>query len=460
MKKLLVFCIFLHILQAKESLYSDFSQEQVKKPANINRVYVGKNQFKNIDDYHQERAEKRAQRREFIGLVFRAKKIAFKDFYIRMFDIVYLEKFNKNINYLIIKKNIKSIPKVNYMVVLPNVKAPTQVVSSEINKKMKLIKTITGDISPKSIINANNGQFWAQNMMYNHTNTVYNRDFELIRTIWDNINLADFGYTNLNGNYKGAPVEASFSPDGRFAYVTNYKMYGKGFDNPGSDICSPQNNHDNSFVYKIDTRSFKTQKAIKVGSVPKYIATSPSGNYIIVTNWCSYDVSVIDAKSDLEIKRVKLGKYPRGIAMNSKYAFIAVMGSTSIAKINLSDFSVTWINGVGISPRHLSIDPFGKYLYATLNGEGKVSKIDLQNSKVLNKITTGDAPRSMDISEDGEFLYIVNYGSNTMSKVRTSDMKVVDTVKTNSKPIGIAYDSINKQVWVACYSGSIQIFQD
>lgn len=455
MKKVLILIFFSSFLNLQASALQNIHKEIVIKN-NINQVYLGNNKAQDIESYRQELEEKRLKRQRFIYAVFEIKEINFGKFYRIALKKIIKNKYYQTKNFLHLKRNVKNIPRPNFMKVLPKVKAPLQI----IDRKMTLIKTITGNISPKSIVKANNGQFWAQNMMYNHTNTVYNRKFELIKTLSDNINLADFAYTNLRGIYKGSPVEVAFSNDGNFAYVTNYKMYGKGFENPGSDICSPENNHDNSFVYKIDTRTFKTTKAIKVGSVPKFIAVSPNGAYILVTNWCSYDVSVIDAKSDKESRRIKLGKYPRGIVIDANYAYIVIMGSTSIAKIALNDFSLTWISSVGISPRHLSLDPYGNYIYATLNGEGKVAKIDLKTNKVLQKITTGNAPRSMDISEDGEYLYIVNYYLNTLSKIRTKDMKVIDTIKTNNQPIGITYDNENRQIWVACYSGSIQIFQN
>ena len=66
----------------------------------------------------------------------------------------------------------------------------------------------------------------------------------------------------------------------------------------------------------------------------------------------------------------------------------------------------------------------------------------------------------MAISPEGSYLYVVNYLSNTMTKVRTSDMRGVQTVRTNPNPIGITYDNATHHVWVACYSGSIMVFQD
>ncbi|MGB7439950.1 MAG: peptidoglycan-binding protein [Coleofasciculaceae cyanobacterium] len=327
---------------------------------------------------------------------------------------------------------------------------------------MKLKTTITGKISPKSIVYSGTGLFFAQNMMYSHTITVYDREYTLVKTIPDVVDLSKFGYSKYEGKHKGAPVEAGFSHGGKYAWVSNYQMYGSGFNKPGSDKCSPEQKTDESFLYRINTESLEVEEVIQVGSVPKFLAASPDNRLVLVTNWCTWDLSVVDTEKNLELKRIKLGRYPRGVAIDSasQKAYVAVMGSYDIAVVDLNDYSVDWLKNVGRSPRHLSIDPSNRYLYATLNGEGKVAKIDLSTGQVLNKVVTGNAPRSMVISDDGQVLYVVNYNSNTVSKVRTSDMKVLQTVSTNANPIGITYDPVSREVWVACYSGSIMVFQD
>jgi YVTN family beta-propeller protein len=339
---------------------------------------------------------------------------------------------------------------------LPQEKSPP------VQSEMKLKKTISGKISPKSVVHSGTGLFFAQNMMYSHTITVYDRNHNLVKTIPDGVNLPKYGYSNFKGNYKGAPVEAAFSDDGKYAWVSNYQMYGSGFNNPGSDECTPSQKTDKSFLYRINTESLNIEKVIQVGSVPKFVATSPDNHLVLVSNWCSWDLSIVDTEKNQEIKRIQLGRYPRGIVVDgdSEKAYVAVMGSYDIATVDLNNFSVGWLRNIGQSPRHLNIDPVGKYLYATLNGEGTVAKIDLSTDKVLKKVVSGNEPRSMVLSDDGQRLYVVNYGSNTVSKIRTSDMKVLQTVNVNDAPIGITYDPQTREVWVACYSGSIMIFQD
>ena len=327
---------------------------------------------------------------------------------------------------------------------------------------MELKKVISGGVSPKSVVFSGDDLFFAQNMMYSHTITVYDREFRLVKTISDAVKLADFGYPQYKGSQKGAPVEAAFSHGGQVAWVSNYEMYGAGFRSGADDDCSPSSNNDPSFLYRIGTGKLAIDHVVQVGAVPKFVATTPNNRYVLVSNWCSWDLSVVDTQKNKEVRRIQLGPYPRGIAIDptSEKAYVAVMGSYDIAVVNLKTFAVDWLQGIGRSPRHLNIAPDSKYLYATLNGEGQVAKIDLATRQVVSKVVTGNAPRSMAISADGQFIYVVNYNSDTVSKVRTQDMKVVQTVKVNPAPIGITYDPKTSQVWVACYSGSILVFQD
>jgi len=333
---------------------------------------------------------------------------------------------------------------------------------SQSSPGLELITTIHGNIAPKSVGYSGYGLFFAQNMMYRHSITVYDRQFRLVKTISDKVDLAQLGHAGFKGLYRGAPVEVAFSDSGRYAWVSNYMMFGPGFANSGNDTCSGTGRHDRSFVYCIDARTFEIVHAVMVGAVPKYLAATPDSRLVLVSNWCSYDVSVIDAREHQEIRRVKVGRFPRGIVIDhaSEKAYIAVVGSYDIGVLNLSDFSLTWLKGVGRSPRHLVLDPHGNYLYATLNGEGRVAKVDLVTGKAIRRSPTGVLPRGMAISPDGSYLYVTNYGSNSLSKLRTEDMTIVEEIPTNEHPIGVAYDPETHRVWVACYTGSIMVFQE
>lgn len=328
-------------------------------------------------------------------------------------------------------------------------------------RNMTLVETITGDISPKSVVASQTGLFIAQNMMYRHTVTVYDRSYELIATIPDDIVLSDYGHEEFPGEYRGSPVEAAFTSDGDFAYVSNYRMYGGGLSTAAGDGCNAGDWPD-SFLYRIDMSTLEVDQAIRVGPVPKFLAVTPDDRYVVVSNWCGFDVSIVDVSTGEEIARIPVGRHPRGVAISpdSSTAYIAVMGSRDLAVIDLQSLEVETIESVGRSPRHLVSSPDGSILYVSLNGEGKLAKIDVDIGEVVAKVATGAAPRSMAISDDGTALYVVNYNSPTVSKVRTSDMVETEEHGTWPKPIGVTYDMATREIWVSSYSGAIQVFAD
>ena len=329
-------------------------------------------------------------------------------------------------------------------------------------RTMVLVQTINGAITPKSVRASGTGFVSAHNMMYRHSITIYDADsMELVATIPDTISPSSFGITGYSGSYRGAPVEGAYSPDGRYLYVTNYAMYGKGLMREGTDICKPADNYDRSFLYRIDTSSWKIDSIYKVGTVPKVVAVSPDNKYVLVTNWCSYDLYVISVASQKVIKTLKIGAYPRGIVISkdSQFAFVAQMGGDVVHKITLGNWSDELLK-VGHNPRALVLSPDNAILYATLNLSGKVIAYDLIQKKVIKSVKTGDATRSLDISTDGTALFVVNFNSGTVSKVRTSDFSILQTLKVCEQPIGVTYEPLHQRTWVACYLGQIKIFND
>jgi YVTN family beta-propeller protein len=357
-------------------------------------------------------------------------------------------------------KRITTILLALTLVPLTALSSSAEVTSAE--QKMVLFSTVNGSIAPKSVLASNNGLVSAHNMMYRHSVTIYDATTtKLIATVPDTVVLSDFGFKKYSGSYKGAPVEGAFSPDGKYLYFTNYSMYGKGFTKEGHDKCSPASGYDDSFLSRIDLATMKIDAVYPVGSVPKVVQVTPDNKYVLVSNWCSYTVTVISVETGKRIKDIKIGRYPRGIEISedSQFAYIAEMGGSNIHRINLNDFSKTLIP-IGANPRALELSPDGKFLYATLNSSGKVIAWNLIKNKAFKSVKTGDAARSLALSSDGTALFVVNFFSNTVSKVRTSDMKVLQTIKACNEPIGISYDTSTNRTWVACYGGSLKVFEN
>ena len=332
------------------------------------------------------------------------------------------------------------------------------------------VGTVRGQIRPKSVVASGRGFVIAENMMYRHSVTVYDTKGDLVRTIRDKVNLSTLGWPDFPTPVSGAPVEAAFSPDGGTAYVTNYSMYGKGFPRPGWDLATPEDRVDDSFVYRIDLASGEITGAARVGAVPKFIAASPDGRWIIVANWASWDLSVIDVDTFREIKRIPIGPEPRGIAFlpDSSGAFVTTQYHDArrgypaeLYRLDAADWKLTAIRtDLGRYPRHIVLDAAGRYLYASMTGDVKVIKVDTTTGKIVGSVRTGSAPRTIVLSDDGLSLYVVNYDDDTLVKVATSDMRVLQRLATGHHPVGVTFEPTTRTVWVSCYSGTLMLFRE
>lgn len=334
---------------------------------------------------------------------------------------------------------------------------------------LRLVRTVHGRIAPKSVVASGTGLVIADNMMYRHSVTVYDAKGGLVRTVGDKVTLADLGWAAYPDPVQGAPVEAAFSPDGTTAYVSNYAMYGPGFPKPGWDLATPDDHIDRSFVYRIDVASGTITGAAEVGSEPKFLAVSPDGRTLIVANWASWDLSVVDLSTFREVRRIPVGPEPRGIAFapDGSVAYVSVQYHLApeypaeLYRLDTTTWALTPLRvDLGLYPRHLVIDPAGRFLYASLTGDDRVIKIDAATGETVGAATTGAAPRTIATSPDGRSLYVVNYDAATLSKVDTATMRVVQQLHTGSKPVGVTYEPTTNTVWVACYSGALMLFHE
>jgi len=72
---------------------------------------------------------------------------------------------------------------------------------------------------------------------------------------------------------------------------------------------------DGMYVYEISSQKFVGP--VLTGSGPNWVAFSPDGNYVCVSNSGSDDVSIIDAKARREVARLKVGRVPKRLVVAS-----------------------------------------------------------------------------------------------------------------------------------------------
>ena len=336
---------------------------------------------------------------------------------------------------------------------------------------LHLVRTLSGGMAPKSVVATPMGRFFAMNVTYGHSITVFDRRFRRLKTISDEVPRSFLRLRVLpDERVRGAPVEAAVSTDGRSLFVSQYSMYGSGFWQPGYDHCAEGDVIDRSYVYRIDVKRLRKVSAYRVGEVPKFLAASPDGRTLLVANWCSMDVSVVDLERGKQVARIPIGLNPRGIAFSpdGTKAYVTVVGERRIAVIDMTRRKVKrWFDQVGVRPRHVVMAPTGRYLYVSVEGlevqglrDGSVLKLDPTTGRVLGRIDGLQEPRTAIVAPDGRALYVVDYLAGRLLKIDTSSMRVLQSVRLGYHPIGVTYDTAARRVWVAGYGGTLWVLAE
>lgn len=316
-----------------------------------------------------------------------------------------------------------------------------------------------GDLSPVSVVAAPNGLFFVQNGEA-HNIAVFDRAGKRLTTIADTATTAD------GRSIQGSPMEAALTPDGKHLYVTNFEVTAPGERATLDENCE-QVDDNNSFVYRVDTATLKVDQVIEVGAGAEFATVTPDGRRLLVSNWCGFDLSVVDLATAREITRIPIGRHPRGIAVtgDSRTAWVGVMGDHEIVEVDLEGLAEAARFEGGVTPRHLVLSHDDKVLFVSNNRDFMVRAFDTATRRETSRVVTGARPRTIALSPDGTVLYVVNFDDDTLVKVDVSDVDnsaitVIQSAPTGDRPIGVAYDPPTRQVWVANASGSVSVLTD
>ena len=197
---------------------------------------------------------------------------------------------------------------------------------------------------------------------------------------------------------------------------------------------------------------------ISVGSLPETSVYDPYDGYLYVANSLSNNVSVINTATQSVIDTIAVGTEPVGIAYSStnNYIYVANGASGTVSVINSTTntvISTISLNSSGETLAGVVFDPSNGNVY--VGGFNSVSKLD--TVFVINSATnvvvsqiTGAAYFGIFDPSNG-YLYFTDNALNSVLVVDGSTNKVVTTIglPSRSSPVGIAYDSYDKNVYVA-----------
>lgn len=286
----------------------------------------------------------------------------------------------------------------------------------------------------------------------------------------------DYAKERPISSYQEKPVEACLSHDDKLLWVSLHNAEGivpirvDNIDANKAATADGQAVKKVSVVYpgsaQID--SF-TVPLILTGKTPKIISRTADSKHLLVSNWHSYNVSVLELDETKYpygkvISTVPVSAIPRGIVVDDKNnkSYVAIMGGASIAVINNDSWQKDTVLNVASNPRHIVMDTSGR-LFVSYNKLAKVACIDAASGKTLFTIGTHAQPRTIMLSKNHKFLFVTCYNSDYVEvlKIKDNGFENIASFPCKGHPVGVDIfeDATKLEAWVCSYSnGSISVF--
>jgi DNA-binding beta-propeller fold protein YncE len=208
---------------------------------------------------------------------------------------------------------------------------------------------------------------------------------------------------------------------------------------------------------------------IKTGKTPKVISRTIDSKYLLVSNWHSYTVSVLEINKDQFpyaklISTVPVPAIPRGIVVDdhNKRSYVAIMGGASLLVINNETWKKDTVLNVDANPRHIVLDTSG-HLFISYNLLGKIACLDATTGKTLFTASTRGKPRTIILSKNHKFLFATCYASDTVDvfKINERSFTRIKSLPCKGHPVGVDIFENDEtlEAWVCSYSnGTISVF--
>lgn len=280
-------------------------------------------------------------------------------------------------------------------------------------------------------------------------------------------------------SYEEKPVEACLSHDDKWLWVSLHNAEGIvpiRVDSLSANKHTGQTIPDNARLKKITVIERGTAHLdsfqvplILTGKTPKVIARTGNSSHLLVSNWHSYNVSVLSTHPErfpyaTVIDTVSVPAIPRGIVVDDRNqrSFVAIMGGASLLSVNNNVWMKEKSLTVASNPRHLVIDSSGR-LFVSYNRIGQIACIDPNNGETLFTAATAAQPRTIILSKNHRFLFVTCYSSDKLEIFRINDDSFtrIASLPCPGHPVGVdIYENENKlEAWVCSYTtGKISVF--
>lgn len=286
----------------------------------------------------------------------------------------------------------------------------------------------------------------------------------------------DYAKSRPIPSFQEKPVEACFSHGDSILWVSLHNAEGivpiwvNDFSKNNAVTTAEQKTKPVTVLYPSTQKkdSFRVP-LIETGKTPKVIAQTADSKFLLVSNWHSRTVSVLEMDAAAYpygkvISTVPVSAIPRGIAVDdkNKKSFVAIMGGSSLAVLNNDTWKSDTIVNVWSSPRHIVMDTSG-HLFVSYNSLNTIACLDAATGKSLFTASTHSQPRTIVLSKNHRFIFVTCYTGDMVDvyKINSDNFEKLASLPCPGHPVGVdVFEDDNKlEAWVCSYgNGAINVY--
>lgn len=275
-------------------------------------------------------------------------------------------------------------------------------------------------------------------------------------------------------SFQEKPVEACFSHDDKILWVSLHNAEGivPIFVNDLA-VHKQKTEGPSKLITLYDLKNKTTDSfrvpLIKTGATPKVIARTANSRHLLVSNWHSHSISVLELDATTYpygkvISDIKVPTIPRGIVIDDRNgkSYVTQMGGAELTVIDNNTWTKDTTIPVASNPRHVVIDSAGR-LFVSYNKLAQVAAIDAKTGHKLFSAYTAPQPRTIILSKNQRFLFATCYSGNKVDvlKINDSNFEKLFSLDCKGSPVGVEiYEDNDKlEAWVCSYSnGAINVY--
>jgi DNA-binding beta-propeller fold protein YncE len=283
------------------------------------------------------------------------------------------------------------------------------------------------------------------------------------------------------------PHNLNISPDGRYWYV------------------SLAHGTPNGALWKFDTATDSLAGTAGLSRFPATISFSPDGEFAWVANFNLFgdmvpsSVSVVYTPAMQEVARIPTCLMPHGmrVARDGRRAWMTCMMDDKLVEMDPATYRVTRLLGLqpgrermrvttsamlpgeldhahgttppdapasGCAPTWVQPASNGRWLYVACNRHSEVLEVDPETLGITRRIATGRTPYNLAISEDGRVLVATLKGAQALSVIDLDLGREVAQLKTtHTVPSGVQVTPDGRYAVVSCEgkgaeAGAVNLF--